>query len=65
MKILSPVFPGSIHFCIECHALLAYTPQDIYENHFIYCPLCKTKQECAMDLNYDGVVIDARDSKSN
>lgn len=63
MKILSPTFPGSIHFCINCQALLAYSPKDIYDNCFIYCPICKTKQKCAMDLSYNGEIKDDSTSK--
>lgn len=65
MKVLSQRFPGSIHICVECHAALAYSPRDVYENHYIYCPLCKTKQLCAMDLSYDGVIEDAGTSNAN
>lgn len=64
MRVLSPTFPGSIHICEECNAVLAYSTQDIYENHFIYCPLCKTKQKCNLDLNYNGVINNANNSKT-
>lgn len=54
MKVLSQTFCGSIAFC-ECGAVLAYGPQDIYQNKYIYCPICKTKLLTAMDLSYDGL----------
>lgn len=54
--------PGLIHFCECCGALLSYTIDDIYENKYIYCPICKTRQPCNLDLSYDGVVV-IRDSK--
>ena len=53
MKILSQTFPGSLHICCECRALLAYQPSDIYDKKYIYCPICKTKQECKMNLEYE------------
>lgn len=65
MIVLSQRFPGSIHICTECHAVLAYSIQDVYENHYIYCPLCKTKQLCSMDLSYDGVIKNANTSHIN
>lgn len=56
MTVLYNKFPGSIHICSNCGALLKYTTQDIYENCYIYCPLCKSREKCAMDLSYDGVI---------
>ena len=53
MKILSRSFPGSLQLCPECQALLAFTPADIYDNKYIYCPLCRTKIETNMDLSYN------------
>lgn len=56
MKVLSKTFCGSIIECTECHAILAYGPTDIYQNKYVYCPLCKTKLLTAMNLEYDGEV---------
>ena len=56
MKVICQQPLASIHTCVECGALLYYGREDIYENKYIYCPLCKTKQECACDLSYDGVI---------
>lgn len=56
MKILSRSFPGSLQLCPECQALLAFMPTDIYENKYIYCPICRTKIETNMDLSYDAEV---------
>lgn len=56
MRVISPKPLASLHNCINCGALLQYERQDIYQNKYIYCPICKTKQECACDLSYDGVI---------
>ena len=45
MTILSQTYPGFILVCKECHALLGYTSKDIYQGKFVYCPLCKYKNE--------------------
>lgn len=63
MRVLSPKPVAMTHECQYCHAFLAFNIQDIYENKYIYCPLCKTKQECACDLSYDGVIKDDSVSK--
>ena len=45
MKILSSIFPGSIKLCSSCGCLFSYLPSDIYENKWIYCPICHEKIE--------------------
>ena len=55
MEVLSQRYLGFLHSCIECGALLKYEPTDIYDG-YLYCPLCKTKQKCALQVGYDGVV---------
>ena len=55
MIVLSNKFVGCIHQC-ECGAVLAYTPQDISDGCFIYCPVCHIRQRTSFDLNYDGVI---------
>ena len=45
MTVLSKKFPGFLKVCEECGAVLAYVPADIYENRFIYCPICRYKME--------------------
>ena len=56
MKVLSPKTVAFLHECQGCGAILTYGLQDIYENKYIYCPVCKTKQLRKCDLSYDGVV---------
>lgn len=63
MKVICKVPLASIHTCVNCGALLYYGLEDIYENKYIYCPICKTKQECACDLSYDGVIKDDSTTK--
>ena len=56
MNVIYPKCAGHIHICSSCGAILQYALTDIYEGKYIYCPVCKEKQECALQLNYDGVV---------
>ena len=60
MKVLSEKPVASIHECVNCHCILAYNISDIYEGHFIYCPVCKYKQRVNLELAYDGVVKDGK-----
>lgn len=57
MKVLSQKYPGSLIVCPECQWLLGYSPADIYENKYIYCPNpnCRTKIEVPLDLSYNGL----------
>jgi hypothetical protein len=57
MNVLAKRCPGLLHVCSDCGALLSYTIDDIYENQFIYCPICKCRQKTNLDLSYDGVVV--------
>lgn len=59
VQVISPKRVWPLHTCVECGALLTYDyTKDIYEGKYIYCPICKTKQLSALDLNYDGVIQD-------
>ena len=60
--VLSNKFVGCIHQC-ECGAVLAYTPADINENCFIYCPICHMRQKTTMDLSYDGVIKEEKNEE--
>ena len=42
--------------CPDCGALFAYNTKDIYENCFVYCPVCHARQKASIDLSYDGVI---------
>lgn len=55
MKILSQTYPGSIKICRECGCLFSFLPSDIYEKHWLYCPICKTRMESPMDLRNEKV----------
>lgn len=56
MMVIANKIPSSLHICEYCNALLAYTADDVYENHYIYCPICKTRQRCKLDLEWDGLI---------
>ena len=56
MIVLSKKCVGLIQECPTCGAVLAYLPEDIYENKYLYCPLCKTKILSRLDLSYNGVI---------
>lgn len=45
MTILSKTFPGLMRICDGCGALLGYDAKDIYEKKYIYCSVCKHKNE--------------------
>jgi hypothetical protein len=51
MKVLSPVYPGSIFICADCGCLFSYLPQDINENCFVYCPVCHVRQRVPMAVS--------------
>ena len=44
MIVYSEKYPGIIVICPECGALLGIDPhKDLYEEKYVYCPLCKHK----------------------
>ncbi len=45
MRTLSEVFAGLVRVCDKCGAVLAYGAHDVYENKYIYCPVCRAKLE--------------------
>ena len=45
MTILSQTFPGFTRICDGCGALLSYAAKDMYEMKYIYCIVCKHKNE--------------------
>ena len=45
VSVISNGFPGLTLICRGCRSLLAYTPSDVYEKKWVYCPLCKEKNE--------------------
>lgn len=57
MRVISPKPIAHIHTC-ACGCIFSYDFEDIYQNKYIYCPICRTKQESACDLSYDGVIKD-------
>lgn len=51
MMVVSPKFIGNLHVCEKCGAMLKISPEDIYEQKYIYCPVCKEKQESSLVLD--------------
>lgn len=45
-----------LHICSSCGCVFKYEVNDIYESKYLYCPICRAKEEAALQLNYDGVV---------
>lgn len=45
MQVLSDRYCGLTLVCKQCYALLAYDSKDIYDKKYVYCPLCKYKNE--------------------
>lgn len=45
MTILSQTFPGFMRVCEGCGALLGYSAKDMYEKKYVYCTICKHKNE--------------------
>ena len=45
MTILSQNFPGFMRVCDECGTLLGYSAKDMYEKKYVYCTICKHKNE--------------------
>ena len=56
MIVLSKKCIGKIQECPECGAVLGYDVGDIYENKYLYCPVCKAKILSRLDLSYNGVI---------
>jgi DNA-directed RNA polymerase subunit RPC12/RpoP len=56
MKVLAKKAPAFLEVCPACEALLAFSFEDIYENRYIYCPICREKITTKIDLSYNGVV---------
>ena len=62
MEILSPRFPGIYFICEQCGAVIANVKEnEIYNEHDVYCPICKFKNELNYSKSYDGIVIKTED----
>lgn len=58
MVVLAKRKPAFVQECSGCFALLGYNIPDIYQNKYVYCPVCRTKLTTNIDLSYDGVIKD-------
>ena len=45
MQVLSNGYCGRTLICAQCYSLLAYNDKDIYDKKYVYCPICKEKNE--------------------
>ena len=64
MKVLVQKAPAFLEICPSCQALLSFYFGDIYENKYIYCPICHEKIKTRIDLAYNGIVK-LNDSEEN
>lgn len=62
MKIISKRPIAFMQNC-TCGCVFSYEITDIYQNKYVYCPLCRTKLTSNCDLSYDGVIKDDSISK--
>ena len=51
MQVLSNGWCGRILVCAQCYSLLAFNEKDIYDKKYVYCPLCKNKNEIPLVVN--------------
>lgn len=56
IQVICPKCVGLIHSCTWCGAIFKYEMEDVYEKKYIYCPICKEKQECALQIKYNGII---------
>lgn len=63
MQVLAQNSPALLTVCENCNALLAYQINDVYEGHFIYCPVCRYKNEVRLRLDYDGEIRNGESKK--
>lgn len=45
VEVITQKYPGFVVICEGCGRLLAYKREDMYEGKFVYCPICKYKNE--------------------
>ena len=56
MIVLNNYYRGLICRCPGCYAILGYGPEDVHNNSYVSCPLCKFEILTKMMLDYDGVI---------
>lgn len=57
MKVLSIKYPGIFFVCNECGALVGEVNEnEIYEDCYVYCPICRNKQRLEYSKKYNGVI---------
>lgn len=58
MYALTKGYAGLVCCCGECGILFSFAAKDVYENKWVYCPVCRAKNDAMIDLSYNGVVKD-------
>lgn len=56
IQVIAPKCCGLVHICDYCGCIFKYEASDVYDKKYVYCPICKEKQEAALQVGYDGVV---------
>ena len=66
MKVLSTKHPGLWFICEQCSALIVdVKDNEIYEDSYVYCPICKNKQKLEYNKSYNGIVINQKNLAEN
>lgn len=59
MKVLSPKYPGIFFICEQCGMLAGEVQEnEIYEDSYVYCPICHYRSKLEYRKSYEGVVKD-------
>lgn len=53
MQVLSQGYCGRTLVCTQCYSLLAFNEKDIYDKKYVYCPLCKCKNEIPLVVDVE------------
>lgn len=57
MEVLSKRHPGLFFICEQCGALIGDVHEnEIYENSYVYCPICRNKQKLKYNKSYEGII---------
>lgn len=58
MIVVSQKFLGLTCCCSQCGILFSFKKEDVFENKWVYCPVCRAKNDAMVDYSYNGVVKD-------
>ena len=66
MIVLSNRHPGIYFVCENCGSVVIdVKDNEIYENSYVYCPICKNKQKLEYNKSYNGIVINQENLAEN